>query len=731
MKCLLVALELVGLASWGIAASAHADDADADTVVVTAPFDLPASLDKTGTPICDVPRSIQVVPRELIDQQGATELKETLRNVSGVTQGGQFAFGFFDRFIVRGLNATYLTDGLPDGTSDLSGTVHSLTGVERVEILKGPGSALFGSTEPGGTINLVHARPTDIASASVSEQYGSYNTTTTSASLNGATGLPGLNGRLDGEFQHSSGFREQRNETGEIYGSLGYHRANHDILLRFEYHHLQNRPDASGIPFGVPSGTGRPLDVPATNTYYTPYAFANQDIKRIFLSDAWTVDEHLVVNLRGAYSDRDLDLARNAGGRLTAAGNTFSLTGRQLREQHDKVQDAIFQAEPTWKFSAGPFPTTLVTGAEARRIDAHTQRRTADLPSIPNIFSPVTPEANLAAPTFLCNASHSCNDADLDARFYGLYGIAQIDLSERLKLRFSGREDWFRTEAEGRSVIPTNPGSEHPCTPLRATTCPFVPGQPVESDNALFSWDAGALYRLADGVSVFGGYSTSSYPIFNTEEPQSVGQLPEKGTQVEAGLKIQRSGWLSLSSSLFRTTRENVYTILLVPNPAGPGNLDEAQVFSYRVKGWETDLALQPIDRLNITANFTLQTPTLTDYPQAPALVGNQVPSVPTRLANLWTSYDITLPDPIGTLQIAAGARYRNREYGDAGQTRILPGATQIDLVLAIPRDRWTLRAGVENVFDRLNYLYAAGTGSGAIPGEGRTYFASIAIKAF
>src|ERR1700688_634154 len=108
MKRLLVAVELVGLASWGLSASAHADDAD--TVVVTAPLDLPASLDKTGTPICDVPRSIQVVPRELIDQQGATELKETLRNVSGVTQGGQFAFGFFDRFIVRGLNATYLTD---------------------------------------------------------------------------------------------------------------------------------------------------------------------------------------------------------------------------------------------------------------------------------------------------------------------------------------------------------------------------------------------------------------------------------------------------------------------------------------------------------------------------------------------------------------------------------------------------------------------------------------------
>ena len=71
----------------------------------------------------------------------------------------------------------------------------------------------------------------------------------------------------------------------------------------------------------------------------------------------------------------------------------------------------------------------------------------------------------------------------------------------------------------------------------------------MERDNALFSWDAGALYRLIDGVAVFGGYSTSSYPIFNTEEPQTVAQAPEHGTQYEAGIRYQWTSRLTVTTA--------------------------------------------------------------------------------------------------------------------------------------------------------------------------------------
>ena len=130
----LAALALQAAPAWADAASPEVSQ-----VVITAPrtTDLQqvVGVDKTGTPIQDQPRSIQVVPEVLIHEQGGVHLVDALRDVSGASQGGQFAFGFFDRVIVRGLNVTYLNDGLPDGTSDLTGIVHSLTGVERVEVL--------------------------------------------------------------------------------------------------------------------------------------------------------------------------------------------------------------------------------------------------------------------------------------------------------------------------------------------------------------------------------------------------------------------------------------------------------------------------------------------------------------------------------------------------------------------------------------------------------------------
>lgn len=710
------------------ATPAMADESADSAIVVTAPsttpFDLAPTLDKTGTTLFDSPRSVQVAPRELIDEQGGTQLKDTLRNVSGLVQGGQYSFGFYDRFVSRGLNVTFLTDGLPDTISDLGGYVHSLTGVARVEVLKGPGSALFGTTSPGGSINLVHYRPSDMLSASGSFQYGSYDTLTANASLNTPLAA-GVNARVDGEFQRSDGLRGTRNKTGEIYGSLGFHPGNHDILARFEYHRIEARPDSIGLPFSPPSGTGLPADVNWQNRYYTPFAYANQTIQRAFLSDAWSLGESLVINLRAAYTDRDVSLARNAGGRLTAAGGTYSLTGRQLRRQADDIHDLVLQAEPTWHFSAGAMPVTLLAGFEYRHISATTSRATADLPSIADIRNPVTPETSLGALSFLCNSSHSCNDADIDGRFYGLYGMAQIEVAPRLKLRLSGRQDWFRTSAEGRSAIPTNPGSEHPCDPPRATTCPFVPGQPVIRKDDRFEWDVGAVYQITDAFALFGGYANNSYPVFNTEEPQSVGQVPEKGTQVEAGLRVRQGSWLSLSSSLFRTTRENVYTIILVDG------FDVSQVFSYRVKGWETDLTLNPVPAWNIIANFTLQDPVLKDYPQNRAQIGNRVPSVPKQIGNVWTSYDLALPDAVGKLQFAAGLRYRSSYFGDTGQTRILPGAAMVDLSAALLHGRWTLRGGVSNIGDKRNYDYAAGTGSGAIPGPGRTFFVSLAVKAF
>ncbi|MBV9990523.1 MAG: TonB-dependent receptor [Alphaproteobacteria bacterium] len=717
---------LFSAAATFLSSAAHGEDIE--TVVVTAqtlPLDKVGQIDKTGTPMAEVPRSIQVVPESLFNEQGATTLQQVLPDVSGATQGGQFNFGFFDRFVIRGLNVSFLNDGLPEGTSDLTGMVHTLTGVERVEVLKGPGSALYGSSEEGGTINLVHFRPRDTFGFWASTQFGSYDATTTDIAVTGPTGIAGLNMRLDGSFQHTDGFRDLNSQTGEVLGALDWQLADHEVQLRAEYHDLQNLPDASGIPFSPPNGVGEPLDVPSEFTYYTPFAFADQRIERVFLTDAWKANEALLVNLRASYSQRDVDLARNAGGSVTKVGDDYQLTRRQLRAQTDDVRDWLFQAEPTWRFDTGGLKHTLVSGAEARIVDAGTLRATADLPSIADIFHPVVIDGSLSSLVFKCDAGHSCADAKLSAEFYGLYLIDQVNVTDALKLRFSVRKDWFETEAAARRLLPVNGGQEEPCDPPQAVQCPLVPGHPMQRHDEPVSWDAGAVYFLTPKFSVFGGYSTAAYPVFNTEEPASVGQTPERGTQGEVGLRLQQD-WLTASTSGYRVTRDNVFTVVTEADPNGGGNIVVPGVFSYRVQGWETDLNLRPMEGLSVVANLAVQSAVITRYPQTPANVGKAVPSVPSLLGNVWASYD--LPVSVWDRQptLSFGMQYRNHEYGDAANTRVLPGDPVFNLALSVPYREWRFQAGLSNLFDRRYFVDATGTGGGASPGAGRTFFVKL-----
>jgi len=698
----------------------------------TTPFDLPAEVDKTGTPIGDVQRSIQIVPHELFERQGATMLSDVLRDVSGAGQGGQFAFGFYDRVFIRGLDANFLSDGLPDSTSDLTGIPHTLTGVERVEVLKGPGSALYGSSEPGGTINVVHYLPTSVPFTSISEQIGSFGTTITDISTGGATTIANLDWRVDTRYEQSDGFRGQGNQIAEVLPTLRWRPPDHDIVVRFEYRHLDLTADAAGIPFSPPAGKGLPLAVPTTFTYYTPFAKGDQDIAGIFASDAWYLSDLLTLNTRTSFSNRNVDLLRNAGGSVTLVGDEYSLTNRQLREQSDDINDFIYQFEPTWHFLTGSVKHTLITGADARWVDVESQRQTAALPNIADIFAPVVPETSLSQLTFQCASGFSCYDDHLWAHYYGLYAIDQMDLTDAWKLRLSGRQNWFTTAGEANVALPVNSGNVYPC-PSTPTGCPFMVGTPTSRTDEPFSWDAGTVYYLRKDLSVFAGYSDSYYPIFNTEEPQTVAQAPEHGTTYEAGIRYELPSTLTAATAVYRGRRENVFNLVTVPNPSGPGNVDVAEFFNYTVTGWETDLTATPTNRWIINANFTLQNPKITFYQATPADVGNFVPSVPSVLANAWITYAFTEwqqfgPD-WGPLKASVGVRYRNVEYADVGNTRVVPGAPIYDTAFEEKIRNITWRLGVTNIFDRPYYVYAAGTGGGAFPGPGRAEYLRVSAK--
>ena len=273
-----------------------------------------ASVDKTGTPLANLPQSVVVVPRATVVEQGGTSVADAVRDVSGVNIGGSSTYGFFDRVTIRGMDARFYSDNFPDGDQS-NGFPHSLNGVERIEVLKGPGSALFGSGPPGGTVNVVHFAPSAVPGYGLSQQVGSFGSWTTSAYATGPTTIPGLNYRVDGLLAHSDGFRNLESANYEVRPVLQWNKDNHVTTFALDYRHIERTPDAYGIVyFNGAALAGTPLNVPNTFKYSTPFSFGNQDFERGTLTDSWWFADYLTINNRLAYTHRDVSILRNSGG---------------------------------------------------------------------------------------------------------------------------------------------------------------------------------------------------------------------------------------------------------------------------------------------------------------------------------------------------------------------------------------------------------------------------------
>lgn len=647
------------------------------------------AIGKTGTALEDLPASVQVVTKALTDEQGATGVKGAVtRNVSGISEGGGSSYGFFDRFTARGLDMNFMSDGLGDGPMT-NGYNRTLTGVERVEVLKGPGSALFGSGAPGGTINLVRAKPSATAEYGGSQRVASFGTTDTTAYATGPTGAAGVSYRVDGGYHYTEGFRELAGRSFELLPTVEFRPkgGDHTVTAALEYRHLDQVPDSYGIPF---QGTHLAA-VSRDNIYYSPMANTHQDIRKISLSDEWSPTSYLTVNARATYTDRDLDLIRNTTG--TVAANSWSMT-RGLRMQKDHWQSATAQVEPTWTFKTGDIGHTLLTGVEVQRHVVDADRRSATLGSILDIRNPVIPEDN-GRVNF---ATHDFDDR-ITATYTSVYATDQADVTDKLKLRGGLRYDHFDTSLDARLF-----------------------NRQGEREDGRVSWQAGALYKLLPGLSPFVGVSRSYLANLSSESLANTATGaesnlggPEAGLQYEAGIKAETPDkTLTGSLSLFQVERENFVQIA--------GGLP--YMASQRTRGVEVDASVEPVAGWRTTANFTVQDARLTDFPSTPADVGLHPVGVPRAMANLWSS--VPVPGLEGA-KLAAGISYKAGMYQDNENTKKVPGYVVADLVASQSFNGLDLSAGINNLFDR-DYFTRNANG-GALPGDPRTFFARIGAK--
>lgn len=654
---------------------------------------------KTGTALEDLPASIQIISRDITEQRGETSLREAIRNVSGLSEGGPSSYGFFDRFLMRGLDPRMSSDGFSDG-DEINGFSHSLNGIDHIEVLKGPGSALFGSGPAGGTINIVHLKPQSEPGYGITAQGGAYHAISTNFYGTGPTGLTGVDYRVDGFAEHGNAFRNLGSTDLELRPDLTWSTGSHELELAIDARHIEHTPDAYGLIYL----DGSPIDVSRATKYSTPFSFGNQDLARTTLSDAWAVNEHLTINNRISFLYRDLDLQRNSG----SAVSGDSSVSRQFRRQHDVNDDLDYQLEPLWKFTTGSVGHSLLTGAELHHEHIRTNRSTADVPPIADIFDPRIEEVSVDSLDFECDEHHSCDHDNLSATYVSAYATDQMDLTDRWKLRVALRLDWWSTSLAPLASVPGR---------TRDDGQPLEPGTTLTRTDAPVSWSVGTLYRIAPGVSPFVGVATSHLANYNSEATQNGIEPPESAIQYEAGVKLAPLGdRLSLTVSAFRVMRDNVFTEV------------GTTVFFNDQETWggELDAQWRATPQWSVLANLTAQHAELTDNPSQPAATGKQPVGVPSRIANVWSTYDLSLGGLDG-FRLGGGFSYRSGVFGNTTNTNAIPAFAVVDALVGFYRAAWDVALGVNNVTDATYFTTALG--AGARVGDPRSVFLKVGIR--
>jgi iron complex outermembrane recepter protein len=614
---------------------------------------------KTDTPLRDIPQSIQVVPQEVIKDQQLTRLDDALRNVPGVSQ--DFNSGPYVTYRIRGfeaLNNNLLRNGQIDAGA---GESVELTSVDRVEVLKGPASVLFGLGFPGGSINIVTKRPLSNPFYAIDATAGNY------SFYRGAVDLSGpLNRsktvlyRLNVAYRNSGSFIDFYSSDNLSVSPVVSIAIGKRTNLIIEGDYIKTR-DSGFMPFVPPIGSVLPNPngrIPRNRNIGEPTDEIDGSVIRVGyqlehkLNDNWSLRNSFAFNSRTSKDKRTLPRGLNTDNRTL---------DRIYREFDFQSQSFTLATNAVGKFSTGSIQHQLLFGVDLSRVTNSTLRfLLRDAPTL-DIFAPVYGKP-LGAITF-----GEVSDINLTDSL-GIYLQDQIALTNNLKLLIGGRFDIFSQKFEDITGDTESTGS-----------------------GSAFSPRLGIVYQPISAISLYASYVRSFTPVGGTFFSGDATLKPERGTQYEVGVKADLSSRLSTTLALFDLTRTNVPT-------ADPNNPDfQIQVGKQKSQGIEVNLAGEILPGWKIFAGYAYIDARVTeDNTLEP---GDQLPNVPYNSFNLWTSYEIQRGNLKG-LGLGLGLFYVGDRSGDLPNTYDIPSYLRTDAAIYYKRDRFRVGLNFRNLFD-------------------------------
>jgi iron complex outermembrane receptor protein len=659
---------------------------------------------KTDTPLRDIPATVNVVPASVLKEQGVIEMNDAMRNVSSVQPLMGGGYGFANSFTSRGLALSFFRDYIPDGNNQ-NNYFRTMYDIERIEVLKGPGSALFGVAGPGGSINLITKQPRNNFGLSAGTMLGSFGTRNGYVDVTGAIPyLPNVAGRLIADMEHTDGFRGLERNIFEASPSFIWRLAD-DKTLHIDYDHreIKIKPDNYGILFDVNSNIA---NVSREARYYSGFNKTDHTINRLGLTHNWAISDTLSMRTAFVYDARTLGLLRNAGGNQ---GNASGLsTGRTAYQQFDNAGYTTLQNEVIWKTSTGPVKHTFLGGFEYKNVDIDLVRSTYTLPSV-NIFNPIV-ETSLTGPGI--NGSLTF-DRRIGSDQVSFYAQDQIELTEQFKLRLGIRNDLVHYSDKGlQRASPTNPASP-------------IQYREIVQTKSMTTYSTGGVYQPTQNLAFYAGYSTGAFINLSTE-PQALSTAPETSDQIEVGAKTMfLDGKVDLNVALFQVSRNNYFVTL-----PGSGNIPTPDGKD-RTRGVEVSLGLRPIAGLSIIGNGTVMDPenragnvaTNSVLGITGSVFGTRPVGVATTMGHLWTTYEIQSGLARG-LMFGFGVTYKGDSYADSLNLLKVPSYVVFDAAASYRIKRVDLAVNIKNLTDKTYYTNP--TFAGALPGNPLSAFGSI-----
>ncbi len=618
----------------------------------------------------DTPQSIQVVTQQTIQDQNAITAETAVRNVSGVTVPNTSG-GRAEDFMIRGFTSSGNTyrDGIRNDFNSNRASAE-LSNVERIEVLKGPASILYGRLDPSGVVNYVTKKPRTDRYFSLQATGGSFGLFRPQIDFGGAfNSSKTILYRFNGAYERSKTFRNF-NERERFFAAPALTFVLSDkTSLNFEAEALKG---TSLIDRGlIAVGTGvAPISI---RTYLgdpaIPYKY-QQTRGSLALSHFFTPD----INLRSAFrvnlnkANYDSRQPRS----LAADNRTLSLSNNDADQS---LQTFYWQTDVNFKFETGAIKHNIVAGSDLSYESFASQSLSGTNRNI-DIYSPTYNFApsNLTLRGLFKNIGRSAS----------AYAQDLISLRSNLKLLVGGRFDYYYQNNDNRFT--------------RRVTRNF---------NRTFTPRVGLVYQPFEPVSLYASYSRSFKPISGGNffgEPF----VPETGDGYEAGVKfdfLERR--ISATAAIFQVTRANV----LATDPNDPRNT--VQIGEQRSRGAEFDLNIQPLKNWNTIATYAFTDAVITNDTTRNAagqffLVGNQLLGTPRHTASLWTSYEFE-KGALRGFGGGAGIFAVGRRFGDNSHTFTVPGYGRVDTAIFYKiykqeKLRYRVAFNLKNVFDKRYY---------------------------